>query len=144
MFDGAPVCTGGASRGLLGLRCEGVIEGDVVEVVAFSSPPCPPVDQCGVVSCAVEGIVDSCPLRVGVNGNVSVCCRVYPDSLCGSCLGCLVVVSQGCAFNVGRALGGYEKVHGLCSLYLVRCEGVHDFHRRYFREDLLPIDVARR
>ena len=84
--------------------------------------------------------MDSCPLRVGVNGNVGVRCRVYSDSLSGSCLGCLVVVSQGCAFNGGCALGGYEKVDSLCWLYLVRCKEV----RRYSPEELLPSDVARR
>ena len=111
---GAPVCTCGASRGLHGLRRGGVFEGNIVQAVDFSSPRCLPVRQRGVVFGAVQGILDSCPLRVGVNGNVGVRCRVYPDSLCESCLGCLVVVSQGCAFNGGRALDGYEKVHGLC------------------------------
>ena len=82
--------------------------------VNFSGPPCPSVRQRGVLLGAVQGIVDGCPLRDGVNGNVGVLCRVYPDSFCGSRLGRLVVVSWGCAFNGGRALGGYEKVHGLC------------------------------
>ena len=34
-----PVRTGGASRGLHCLRCEGVVKGDVVEVVDFRGPP---------------------------------------------------------------------------------------------------------
>ena len=100
--------------GLHGLRREGISEGDVIEAVDFSGPPFPPVCQRGLVFGAVQGIVDSCPLPVGVNGNVGVRCRVYQDRLCGSCLGYLVVVSQGCAFKSGHAPGGYEKVHGLC------------------------------
>ena len=113
VLGGVPVCTGGTSRGLHGLRCEGVVEGDIFEAVDFRGPPCPPVRQREVAPGTVQGIVDSCPLQFRVNGNVVDCCRVYPDSLCGSRLGRLVV-SQGCAFNGGRALGGYEKVHGLC------------------------------
>ena len=114
VFGRVLVCTGSTSRGLHGLRCEGVVKGDIVEAVDFSCPPCPPVRQRGVAFGAVETIVDSRPLRVGVNGNVGARRRVYPDSLCGSRLGRLVVVSQGCAFNGGRALGGYKEVHGLC------------------------------
>ena len=105
---GAPVCMGGASRRLHGLRRKGVVQG------VFGGPRCAPVRQRGLVFGAVQGIGDSCQLRVGVNGNVRVRCRVYPDSSCGSCLGCWFVVSQGCAFYYGRALGGYAKVHGLC------------------------------
>ena len=44
-----PVRTGGASRGLRGLRCDGVVQRDVVEAVDFRSLACPPVRQCGVV-----------------------------------------------------------------------------------------------
>ena len=43
VLGGVPVCTGGTSRGLHGLRSEGVVERDVVEAVDFSGPPCPPV-----------------------------------------------------------------------------------------------------
>ena len=63
------VCTGSTSRGLHCLRREGVVQGDVVKAVNFSGPPCPPVCQRGVVFGAVQGIVDSCPLRVGINSN---------------------------------------------------------------------------
>ena len=139
-----PLCGGGTSCGLHGPRCEGVPEGDIAEVVDFSGPPCLPVRPPGVGLGAVQGIVDSRPLRVGVNGNVGARCRVYPDSLCGSPLGRLVVVPQGCAFSGGRALGGYKEVHGLCWLYLVWREEAHDFHRCYPWEDFLPIDGARR
>ena len=118
VLDGVPVRTGGASCRLHGLHCKGVVEGDVVEAVNFRGPLCPPVRQRGVVAVgAVQGIVDSCPLHVGVNGNVGVLCGVYPDSLCGSRLGRLVVVSQGCPYQGGRVPGGYEKVHGLCFFF---------------------------
>ena len=89
------------------------VEGDIFEAVDFSGPPCLPFRQCWVVLGAVQGIVDSRPLRVGVDGNVGDRCGVYPDSLCGPRLGRLVVVSQGCAFNGCRALGGYKEMHGL-------------------------------
>ena len=143
MPGGAPVCTGGTSPGLHGLQCEGVVEGDIIDALDFGGPPCPPVGQRRICFGAVQGIVDGCSLQVGVNGNVGVRCRAYPDSLCGS-LGCFVVVSQGCACNGRLVPGGYENVPGLCWLYLVCREEVHDFDRCYSREDLSPIDVARR
>ena len=65
VLGGSPLCTGGTSRGLHGLRCEGVPEGDIVEAVDFSCPPCPPVCQRGFALGAVHDIVDSRPLRVG-------------------------------------------------------------------------------
>ena len=102
------------SRGLHGPRCEGVIEGNIVEAVDFSGPPCLPFRQRGVACCALKGIEDSWPLRVRVDGNVGARCCVYPDSLCGSPFGRLVGVPKGCAFNGGHALGGYKEVPGLC------------------------------
>ena len=36
---GVPVRTGGATRGLHSLRCEEVVEGDVVKAVDFRGPP---------------------------------------------------------------------------------------------------------
>ena len=50
VLGGVPVCTSGRSRGLHGLRCEGVLEGDVVEAVDFRGPPCVPFRQLGVLS----------------------------------------------------------------------------------------------
>ena len=106
VLGGVPVCLGGTFRGFHHLRREGVVKGDLVEAVGFCGPPCLPFRQRGVVLGAVQGVVDSHPLRVGVNGNVGTRCRVYPDRLCGSRLGRLVVVVQGRAFNGRRALGG--------------------------------------
>ena len=48
-----PVCSGGTSRGLHCLRREGVVEGDLIEAVGFSGPPCLPFRQCGVFLGAV-------------------------------------------------------------------------------------------
>ena len=87
VLGGVLVCTSSTSRGLHGLRCKGIVEGDIVEAVDFSGPPCLPFRQRGVALRAVQGIVDSRPLRVGVDGNVGARCCVYPDSLCGSRLG---------------------------------------------------------
>ena len=42
VLGGVPVCSGGTSRGLHCLRREGVVEGDLVEAVGFSGPPCLP------------------------------------------------------------------------------------------------------
>ena len=106
VLGGVPVCLGGTSRGFHCLQREGVVKGDLVQVVGFCGPPCLPFRQCGVVLGAVQGAVDSHPLRVGVDGNVGTRCRVYPDRLCGSRLGRLVVVAQGRAFHGRRALGG--------------------------------------
>ena len=79
MLGGVPVCSGGTSRSLNCLRRDGVVEGDIIEAVSFSGPPCLPFNQSGVVLGAVQGIVDSRPLRVGVDGNVGTGCCVYPE-----------------------------------------------------------------
>ena len=113
VFGGVPVCLGGTSREFHRLRREGVVKGDLVEAVGFCGPPCLPFCQRGVVLGAVQGVVDSHTLRVGVNGNVGTRCRVYPDRLCGSRLGRLVVVVQGRAFHGRRALRGWKEVRGL-------------------------------
>ena len=106
VLGGVPVCLGGTSRRSHRLRREGVVEGDLVEAVGFCGPPCLPFRQRGVVLGAVQGAVDSHPLWVGVDGNVGTRCRVYPDRLCGSRLGRLVIVVRGRAFHGRRALGG--------------------------------------
>ena len=95
VLGGVLVWTGGTSRGLHGLKCEGVVEGDIVEAVDFSGHPSLPFRQRGVALGAVQSMVDSRPLRVRVDGNFGARCCVYADSLCGSRLARLVVVSQG-------------------------------------------------
>ena len=89
---------------------ECVVEGGVAQLFYLCGPSLSPVDCLWVAYLTLYSMVDGRPFRAWLDCNIGVrgCC--HPDGLCLSCLGHLVVVSEGGASDGQRALYGDGEV----------------------------------